>query len=210
MKRFVLPFLLMIFIITSSVTLTLNFRPLYYHDIEALKIEQTSGFSKKVIYKNYNELIDYNSIFHQKPLKLTMRMSEQGRIHFKEVKRIFSVLQFFMILSFIGSLYLGYQQFKRKDYTFFKTTSIITIVFPLITGGIIAMNWGKAFILFHKILFRNDYWLFDEYFDPVIKILPDAFFLHCALLIIFLIMLGSFLCFVFYKFCSSFRHKFMI
>ena len=27
--------------------ITLNFRPLYYHDISSLKIEENSGFSKK-------------------------------------------------------------------------------------------------------------------------------------------------------------------
>lgn len=210
MKRLLLPLLLMIFILTFSITLTLNFRPLYYHDIQALKIEQTSGFSKKVIYKNYNELIDYNSIFHRKPLNLTMKMSKKGRIHFEEVKKIFSVLQILMFISLIGSLYLGSRHFQRKDYTFLKTASIITPAFPLISGMIIAANWNKAFILFHKILFHNDYWIFDEYFDPVIKILPDTFFFHCALMIIFLIILGSSLCFAIYKFCSSFRHKSML
>ncbi len=210
MKRWLLPLLFMIFILTSSITLTLNFRPLYYHDIQRLKIEQTSGFSKKVICENYNELIDYNSVFHRKPLKLTMKMSEEGRIHFEEVKRIFSFLQIFMMISLLGSIYLGRQQLKRKNYAFLKTTSILTLLFPLAAGAVIAASWDKAFVLFHKLLFRNDYWIFDEYFDPIIKILPDEFFLHCAFMIIFLIVLESFLCFTFYKFCSSFRHKSML
>ena len=40
-------------------------------------------------------------------------------------------------------------------------------------------------------MFSNDYWLFDERTDPVINILPDEFFLHCALLIILLILAAS-------------------
>lgn len=39
-----------------------------------------------------------------------------------------------------------------------------------------AVNWEAVFIMFHKIMFRNDYWLFDEALDPVITILPDTFF----------------------------------
>lgn len=61
--------------------------------------------------------------------------------------------------------------------------------------------------MFHKIMFRNDYWLFDEALDPVIKILPDAFFFHCAVMIILLILFGSLLCILFRSF---FRHKFML
>jgi integral membrane protein (TIGR01906 family) len=56
-------------------------------------------------------------------------------------------------------------------------------------------------------MFRNDYWIFDEATDPVIMILPDAFFLHCAVMIILLILIGSLLCM---RFRSFFRHRFML
>lgn len=70
-----------------------------------------------------------------------------------------------------------------------------------------AVNWEAVFIMFHKIMFRNDYWLFDEALDPVITILPDTFFLQCAVMIILLILSGSLLCILFRSF---FHHKFMI
>ncbi|MHB8131340.1 MAG: lipoprotein intramolecular transacylase Lit, partial [Mobilitalea sp.] len=38
---------------------------------------------------------------------------------------------------------------------------------------------------------KNDYWLFDPSTDPVITILPDTFFLHCALLIILIVLVFS-------------------
>ena len=53
-------------------------------------------------------------------------------------------------------------------------------------------------MVFHRIFFRNDYWLFDSRTDPVILILPDAYFLHCALLILLLIVLGGLFCFWIY------------
>lgn len=118
MKNILISLCLALFIISASVTITLNFRPLYYHDISSLKIEETSGFSKKVIRENYD-----------------------------------------------------------------------------------------AFTMFHEIMFRNDYWIFDEATDPVIMILPDAFFLHCAVMIILLILIGSLLCM---RFRSFFRHRFML
>lgn len=86
MKNILISLCLALFIISASVTITLNFRPLYYHDISSLKIEETSGFSKKVIRENYDALIDYNQFFYSGKLKLTLPMSREGRIHFEEVK----------------------------------------------------------------------------------------------------------------------------
>ena len=35
--------------------------------------------------------------------------------------------------------------------------------------------------------------------DPVINILPDAYFLHCAVMILVLVILGSFICGLIYR-----------
>ena len=71
---------------------------------------------------------------------------------------------------------------------------------PAVVGAFVAVNWDSAFVLFHRIAFDNDYWLFDPATDPVITMLPDAFFLHCALLILGGILLGSLVCAAAYKF----------
>ena len=190
MKNIMTSLCLALFIISASVTITLNFRPLYYHDISALKIEETSGFSKNIIKKNYDELIDYNQFFHSGKLKLTMPMSREGRIHFEDVKRIFDTIEIACVITLILSCYLVTTQIRKRDLRFLKISSIITILLPTIAGIMTAINWEAVFIMFHKIMFRNDYWLFDEALDPVITILPDTFFLQCAVMIILLILLG--------------------
>ena len=47
----------------------------------------------------------------------------------------------------------------------------------------IAIDFNKAFVLFHKLFFSNDDWLFDPATDEVITILPEEFFMQCAVLI---------------------------
>lgn len=207
MKNILTSLCLALFIISSAVTITLNFRPLYYHDISALKIEETSGFSKKVIKDNYDELIDYNQFFRSGKLKLTMPMSKEGRIHFAEVKRIFVCVEILCIVTLILSCFLIKRQIAGRNFDFLKSASIMTVLLPSVVGILCAVNWDSAFILFHKIMFRNDYWLFDEATDPVIMILPDEFFLHCAVMIILLIFIGSLLCM---GFRSFFRHRFVL
>lgn len=207
MKNILTSLCLALFIISASVTITLNFRPLYYHDISALKIEETSGFSKKVIKQNYNELINYTQFFHPGKLKLTMPMSKEGRIHFAEVKQIFVKIEFLCIITLILSCFLIREQLAKRNFDFFRSASIITILLPTIVGILCAIDWDAAFTMFHEIMFRNNYWIFDEATDPVIMILPDTFFLHCAIMIILLIFTGSLICI---GFRSFFRHRFML
>ena len=191
---------LTLFIISAAVVVTLNFRPLYYLDVDLLHIAETSGLPRAEILENYNTLIDYNSIFGTKELAFpTLAMSETGRIHFEEVKNVFTFFEITLIVS--GMLVLAgviYRHFK-KNPGYLLLSGILTVALPLVLGILIALNWQTVFVLFHKIVFRNDYWIFDAATDPVITILPDAFFMHCALLILALVVLGSVVCLLLYR-----------
>ena len=190
---------LMIFIISFAIVLTVFFKPLYYSDIDRLKIDMTSGLSISTIKNNYDVLIHYQSIFYQGPLILPdFIMSNGGRIHFEEVKVIFEVIQVLMIFSGICSIILIYQQYQKNEFRFLKLTALITIIIPVIVASLAAIDFNQAFILFHKIVFRNDYWIFDVRTDPVISILPEAFFMHCFIMIIMIVVICVGICFFLY------------
>ena len=199
MKNILISLCLALFIISASVTITLNFRPLYYHDISSLKIEETSGFSKKVIRENYDALIDYNQFFYSGKLKLTLPMSREGKIHFEEVKRIFVGIEYLCVITLILSCFLIKRKIRSRNIDFLRSASIITVLLPVIVGILCAVNWDAAFTLFHEIMFRNDYWIFDYTTDPVITILPESFFMHCFMMIIVIVIMISVLCYVLYK-----------
>lgn len=170
-KNLVAAFLCTLGIFSMAIVFTLHFRPLYYFDIDHLDIPATSGYSEEVIRRNYDELIDYNSI--SGPSRLTFSdfmMSEEGEIHFEEVKRIFLNIEY---------------------ASFFAVLSAFPTFLVVIVGSLVALNWDFCFVLFHKILFRNDYWIFDPACDPVITILPDAYFLHAAALILLCVLAAS-------------------
>jgi len=191
---------LFLFIVSFSVTVTLNFRPLYYMDIDLLAIEERSGIPKDEIIENYDVLIDYNSMFSDAELVFpTLAMSETGRIHFEEVKVIFVLFQRMALLGGLAGAVLVALHMRKRSYRFWKLTGIFTLLIPAVLGAAMAVNWDKAFVVFHKIAFDNDYWIFDARTDPVITILPDTFFLHCAAMILVLIVVGSLLSFAIYK-----------
>ncbi|UTY40028.1 TIGR01906 family membrane protein [Allocoprobacillus halotolerans] len=194
-----LAFVLTIFIITLAIVITVFFKPLYYFDIDYLKISETTGLSADVIRHNYDILIQYQSVFYQGTLNLPdFVMSTTGRIHFEEVKRIFEVIQITCLISGVISLVMVYRRFKQKEYRFLRLTSIFSVGIPLIIGFLAAIDFNKAFVIFHQIVFRNDYWIFNETTDPVITILPETFFMHSFMMIVGIIIIISVGCYGIY------------
>ena len=183
-------------ILSAAIVFTLNFRPLYYMDIHHFNLPENTGYSEEEIRENYDTLIDYNSVFYREELEFpTLTMSEEGRIHFVEVKRIFVFIQAVLLpLSLLGSI-LGILSLKKQKPAYLR----LTLALPVILGALIAMNWDQFFVLFHKLFFNNDYWIFDADTDPIILLLPDGFFMHYALMILALIVIASLLCFVIYR-----------
>ena len=185
-------------IISFSVTLTLNFRPLYYADIRHLHIAELSGRTEEDIRQNYDALIDYNSLFNHEPLKFpTCTMSESGRSHFEEVKKIFDLFGWTLIITLGLTLIVIVIFVRKKEWLWLRIAGILCIVLPAFLGIMVAVNWEYVFVTFHQLVFNNDYWLFDPTTDPIINILPDGYFMHCTIMIFVLVMAGSLLCFIF-------------
>ncbi len=171
--------------VSLSVTLVLNFKPLFYHDIKTLDIPAQSGFSEEKIKTNYDILIDYNNFWGAKTLEFDdLAMSEEGRIHFEDVKRIFVKIECAAIIFTVLFVVTAYIKLKSGQRRFLLFSGVFAVVLPLIVGAAVALNWQNAFITFHKLAFSNDYWIFYPDKDPVITMLPDAFFMHCAVMII--------------------------
>lgn len=190
---------LTLFIIGVSVVGTLAFRPLYYADIEKFHIAETSGYPEEEIRRNYDALIDYNMAWKDGELSFpTLPMSEHGKIHFEEVKEVFDVFKYLAlfggIIGIAGIVFMA----VKKEYRYLKMTAVVSCGLPVVLAALVAVCWDKVFVIFHKLFFRNDYWLFDSSTDPVITILPDEFFMHCALLIFGGILFGAAVCAVLY------------
>ena len=55
-----------------------------------------------------------------------------------------------------------------------------------------ATDLDRAFIVFHSLFFPGkDNWVFNAATDPVILIMPDAFFRSCAILILTVLLIPS-------------------
>ena len=174
-------------VICISVTAVVLARPLYYWDTDNLQIPETSGYSKEICIENYDALIDYN-LGSEKLVFPSFSMSEQGEIHFAEVKEIFITMQVISIAGII--LFAGFMLYRklhrvpREGTLWMRFTGIVLLSAVILIGLAMAIDWQWSFEFMHKVFFDNNYWLFDLKYDPVITILPDRFFLHCGILIV--------------------------
>ena len=69
---------------------------------------------------------------------------------------------------------------------------LIMIIGGGVLGALGAMNFDAFFVKFHHTFFPGkDNWIFDPAKDEIIKILPETFFMNCALLIVSVIVVVS-------------------
>lgn len=200
--------LCLILFLSITVAFTLHFRPLYYNSINRFHIKEETGLTKEIIKKNYDVLIDYNHQFGTKELEFPdFPMSEKGKIHFEEVKQIFVTIELMGIVSFFILICIIPFLIKKQHYHFLKWNFLLGISIPVILGVLIGLNWETAFVLFHKVFFNNDYWIFDITSDPIITILPDEFFFLCAVVILFLFLLLNIISGIVYRIIKTKESK---
>lgn len=186
------------FIISSSVIAVLNFDLLYKTNVPT--IAQETGFSEEIILENYQTLISYNELTSKDPLVFPdFPMSVTGEIHFEEVKVIFNRFEQTMIITGVIFLVGIIWMIQKRLYDWLLYTGVLSIGIPIFLGVFVLLDWNRAFVLFHEIAFNNSYWLFDPKTDPIITILPDTFFLQCALFILIFVLGAGSLCFYLYK-----------
>lgn len=188
-----------IFLISTGLIIAINARFLYYLDIKWFSLPQSTGLSADVIKRNYNDLIDYCQPFNRTPLTFSdLPSSTSGLSHFAEVKVLFDVFYLLFVISGILLLMISIHKLRKGQSRFLLVSGITAVVLPVIVAIGCLINFEKCFYLMHKILFRNNDWLFDPETDPIINLLPEAFFLQCAIVIITTVITGSILLILWY------------
>lgn len=191
---------LAMFIISGSVILGLKCKSIYYNDVSKLNISSMSGLSEDEIKLNYDYLIDYNLNDFVGEFKLpTIKFSNDGKIHFEEVRNIFQFIKKMFYISFVISLAGIIFNIKNRSIKFLKYSSIMTILLPIITLIPVMINFNYFFIKFHQVVFSNNYWIFDADIDPVIEILPQEVFLHIGVFILMIMLSISILLQIVYR-----------
>lgn len=186
-----------VILLTASIAVPILFRPFYYAHIEPLQLCEQTGLTRDEVKTAFNEMLDY-CLGAEEFSTGVLRWSESGKSHFTDVRVLFlldlRVLAAAVIAWIIvrGIAYLTKRQpgkLLSRGYSFWAGTGLAAVF--LIIGALAATNFDRAFTIFHTLFFPGkDNWLFNPAEDQIINILPQTFFMNCAILILAILLVG--------------------
>lgn len=190
-------------VIGIAVLITLNTTITYKFIIERYDLVRFTGVSSEMLMVNYETIIYYLQNPFIKELSLqSFKMSSFGKIHFEEVKNIFIAL-YVIVVGFLSIISLeiiknkNNNLKKRISNTLNNISNILIITFISITI-MSFVDFSRLFVVFHKIFFRNDYWIFDASTDPVINALPEELFMIELFIVLALLVVFTLISKIFY------------
>ncbi len=182
---------LIILILTVSIGLPIYIRPFYYAHIAPMGLPEYTGFTAEQIRQSYDAVLDYLVLPNREFSTGFFAHSEEGAAHFADCKVLFDLNRNLLLCSgaVLAVLVLLRKLGKTGSYRLGKFSaarwaSVFALILPLVVGGLAALDFDRAFVIFHTLFFPGKTnWLFDWRTDPIILVLPQDFFMHCAMLI---------------------------
>jgi integral membrane protein (TIGR01906 family) len=178
-------------ILTVSIGLPIYIRPFYYAHIEALDLPGVSGFTADQIREAYDEVLDYLTLPGREFGTGVMACSDSAADHFVDCRVLFDLNAGVLLtsLAVILILLVLWRTGRVKSLSLGRYSgafwgALMAVGLPLVIGALAALDFNRAFVIFHSIFFPGkDNWLFDWYADQIIRVLPQQFFMNCAILI---------------------------
>ena len=180
-------------ILTGAIAIPILLRPFYWLHIAPLNIPETMGLSVAQIKEAYGQMLDYCMGLSNTFSVGVLPYSQSGAAHFADVRKLF-VLDLAVFVISAAALTVLHFRFRDKGETlaghtpgFWSTVGLG--VSAAVVGIFAAVDFDKAFTVFHKIVFPGKTnWGFNPRRDPVIDMLPVEFFRNCAIFIFLLIL----------------------
>ena len=191
----------LVLLITFSIGLPIYFRPFYYAHVDALDMPERTGFDREVIIEAYDEVLDFLTLPGHEFGTGELEYSEEGKGHFEDCKVLFDLnrnaflisLAVVVLLSLLNKIkVIKLARPFGKRISFFVGLSALILFLSL--AVIVAQDFDSAFTVFHQIFFPGkDNWLFNPFTDQIILVMPQQFFMDCAILICSSILIISFM-----------------
>ena len=178
-----------LFLLTVSIGLPIYIRPFYYAHIGVYDLEGLSGYSEAQIREAYDEVLDYLTLPGREFGTGELPHSPEGKAHFEDCKVLFDLNASILVGSGLVLAMLFLMRKKWGPYRIGKHSApfwaaVLSVTAPIAIGALAALDFDRAFVIFHSIFFPGKTnWVFDWYADPIIRVLPQEFFMDCAILI---------------------------
>ncbi len=193
----VLAILAALTLMTAAIAAPILCRPFYYAHIGPLELEEFTGLTREEIKTAYDQMLDY-CLGAEEFSTGVLPWSEEGKSHFTDVRKLF-LLDLWVLAGCAAALIIAAviaRCVKRRPgrllgrgFPFWAGAGLGGAF--LLIGGLAALDFDRAFVVFHTLFFPGkDNWIFDPRQDAIITILPQQFFMNCAILILTILVVG--------------------
>ncbi|MCX8743019.1 TIGR01906 family membrane protein [Lactobacillus sp. B3795] len=177
MKYRALSLVIILWFITCSIFLFMNMPFIYTSVAHVLNVQHDIKMSSGQISDNYLLIIRYLQSFFISDMQTTLPINNVEKVHFGDVRRLILLNNLFMVVMTPIVIKILIRLRKNRLLWFLKSAFrqiygcfVFLFVFALI-------DFNDAFIFFHKILFRNNDWIFNAKKEPIIILFPDQYFM---------------------------------
>lgn len=128
---------------------------------------------------------------------INSKISSREVLHMQDVRNIFLTIKHgFYLSSFLSATI--FFMVKRKilaNKKFYLFGLMIPILIILLISIFASINFDKAFVILHKIIFTNDFWILKPGRDFIISFMPIELFFEMAknMLLLFIILIIIFM-----------------
>ena len=180
---------LCLFLLTAAIGLPIYIRPFYYAHIVAFDLPARSGYTAEEIRDAYDEVLDYLTLPGKDFGTGVIPHSSEGKAHFEDCKVLFDLNAAVLtgsalILAVLFAMRKKWGPYRLGKHSARFWAAVLSVTAPMIIGGLAALDFDRAFVIFHSIFFPGKTnWVFDWHRDQIIRMLPQEFFMDCAILI---------------------------
>ncbi len=169
--------------------------------IKALHLPEITPWTYDQIREAYDQMMDF--CMKGAPFGTgVLKWSEDGMQHFADCRVLFMLdLRVLLLSSAASVLLLVFGRMKNiraprpfGKGPFFWAGVIPAVIFIVLAILVMFADFDQAFVTFHHLFFPGkSNWIFYYDVDEIINVLPEVFFMDCAILIVVMIIVFSLL-----------------
>ncbi len=179
------------FLLTLALAVPILWRGFYYMQIDALHLVEDTGYSREVIVEAYDDIMDY-LVFDGPYSTGRLPSSADGQAHFADCRVLFQ-LDFVVlgISAVLLAVLIGWckvkgtylPQLAGRGVCFWTFVTVAVLFLIIVVWAVV--DFYSLFTVFHTTFFPGKTnWVFDIRTDPIVLILPEAFWMAAGGLVI--------------------------
>lgn len=115
---------------------------------------------------------------------LTKKLSQKEILHMNDVKNIFKMIHYMSFICIMALLYLMIIYRKKFDFSIYLKSLCALFLAILLIIAFASIDFNSVFIMMHRILFNNDYWILNPSRDFIINFMPISLFIYMGIVVL--------------------------